>query len=374
MTIAFVSDAIYPYNKGGKEIRLYELSTRLASMGNDVHIYSMKWWDGPKDITENGLHLHAISKYHPMYTGDRRSITEAVLFGLACFKMLFKQFDVVDVDHMPFFPILSMWVVCTIKRKKLFGTWHEALSLSDWTDYMGVIRGRVAYFIQIISIKLPYKVTASSPHTTALIKSELRRDKRLYTVSPGVDVKSLKKIKTLAHNCDVLFVGRLVKDKNVQLLVRAMKRLNDAEENKYTCIIIGDGIEKNNLSSQINKAGLEDIVQILPPFPDHIDIYRYMKTAKVFVLPSKREGFGIVALEALACGTPVITTNLPSNAAKNLIIDNVYGSVINPKSKDFADAIQKWVNAEPDKKNMFNFVNHYDWNYLAREQAEVYTI
>jgi glycosyltransferase involved in cell wall biosynthesis len=115
-------------------------------------------------------------------------------------------------------------------------------------------------------------------------------------------------------------------------------------------------------------------VQILPPFPDHIDIYRYMKTAKVFVLPSKREGFGIVALEALACGTPVITTNLPSNAAKNLIIDNVYGSVINPKSKDFADAIQKWVNAEPDKKNMFNFVNHYDWNYLAREQAEVYTI
>jgi dolichol-phosphate hexosyltransferase len=88
MNIVFVSDAIYPYNKGGKEKRLYELSTRLAKLGHDVHIYTMHWWSGTENTrVENGVTLHAISKKYEMYKRDRRSISEGVLFALNCFKL-----------------------------------------------------------------------------------------------------------------------------------------------------------------------------------------------------------------------------------------------------------------------------------------------
>jgi glycosyltransferase involved in cell wall biosynthesis len=104
MKIAFVSDAIYPYNKGGKEKRIYEISTRLAKRGHNVHVYCMKWWK-EKGIhrIENGVHLHAISRYYSLYFGKRRSIKEAVMFAFACFKLIREDFDVINVDHIPHF-------------------------------------------------------------------------------------------------------------------------------------------------------------------------------------------------------------------------------------------------------------------------------
>src|SRR5260221_7593843 len=108
MKVVFVSDAVYPYNKGGKEKRLYELSTRLVKLGHDVHIYTMHWWRSPEKVrTEQGVRLHAISRRHDLYHGTRRSISEGILFGLACLKLLTVAFDVLDVDHMPFFPVYS---------------------------------------------------------------------------------------------------------------------------------------------------------------------------------------------------------------------------------------------------------------------------
>src|SRR5680860_553087 len=106
MKIAFVSDAIYPYNEGGKEKRLFEVTTRLAKRGYDINLYCMKWWKGSRDKIENGVHLHAICKYYSLYSGERRSIVQALMFGTACLKLIKEDFDIIDVDHMPHFPCL----------------------------------------------------------------------------------------------------------------------------------------------------------------------------------------------------------------------------------------------------------------------------
>jgi len=50
MRIAFVYDAVYPWVKGGAEKRIYELGKRLASMGHEVHVFGVKWWDGASMI------------------------------------------------------------------------------------------------------------------------------------------------------------------------------------------------------------------------------------------------------------------------------------------------------------------------------------
>src|SRR5690348_18451910 len=100
--IAFVYDAIYPYVKGGGERRYYELAKRLAAKGYDVHLYGMKFWEGPNVMREGGLTLHGLCHARPLYTkSGRRSITQAVWFGLASLKLLGARFDVIDCCGFP---------------------------------------------------------------------------------------------------------------------------------------------------------------------------------------------------------------------------------------------------------------------------------
>lgn len=370
MKIVYVSDAIYPYNKGGKEKRLFELSTRIARMGNEVHIYTMHWWDGPEnERVENGVHFHALSKLYPLYKGDKRSVKEGILFALACLKLFRVQFDVLDVDHMPFFPIFTSWLVCKLRGKRLYGTWHEALTLNDWVSYMGK-GGYIAALVEHLSIKLPYKITAASAHTQQMLSSYHGRSKRVDLVASGIDAKTMQEVAPAQAECDVLYVGRLVKDKNVDKLVEAFALV--AKKNPTArLVIVGHGIEKPAILQLIKKLRVTRRVTMLDPLPDARDVYAYMKRAKVFVLPSVREGFGIVVLEALACGTPVVTVDAPANAAKDLIAEHETGSVTELTPEALAEAIAYWLH-ESTSQHVAGDAHRHDWSTLASRQAGVY--
>lgn len=366
MKIVFVSDALYPYNKGGKEKRLYELSTRLATMGYDVHIYTMHWWkSGRESRVENGVTLHALCKLHNMYQGERRSIKQAVLFGFACLKLAFVRFDIVDVDHMPFFPIFSSWLVTLPRHKKFFGTWHEALTRKEWVDYMGV-GGNIASLIERACIRLPHHITASSPMTERLLKTVYGRGNQVSLVTPGIDVNVLASVKPLDKKIDVLYAGRLVKGKNVDKLIEAVALLTK-QNPKFTCIIIGHGVEKERLNAQIKKLGLGKNITMMKPLPYAEDVYAYMKAAKVFCLPSTREGFGMVVLESLGCNTPVVTIDTPSNAARELVREGLDGSVVALNPEALAGAISYWIK-HPASKDIASTVAGYDWSRLAKKQ------
>lgn len=368
--IVFVSDSVYPYMKGGKEKRLYEISKRLAGMGYDVHIYTMHWWQGAeKERIEQGVHLHALCRYHDMYHGDRRAIKEGVLFGFACLKLFRVAFDVLDVDHMPFFPILSSWVVCKLRRRKFYGTWHEALSRQEWTHYMGR-SGAIASHIERISIRLPHTITAASLHTKELLASIHGRVERVGLVASGIDVDMMKTVKPAKVRCDVLYVGRLVKDKNVGQLIKAVARIakNDA---MVRCIIIGQGPEKARLQRLVSRLNLQENISFLKPLDEAAEVYAYMKAAKVFCSPSVREGFGIVSLEALGCGTPVVTVDTPGNATRHLIADGQNGSIVRLAPSPLAKAILQWMSVS-QKPDIASRMVDYDWHQLAKKQAEVY--
>lgn len=372
MKIVFVSDAVYPYNKGGKEKRLYEISTRLGRLGHDVHIYTMHWWSTPETSRiEDGVTLHALSKHYDMYHGDRRSIKEGVLFALACLKLWSVSFDVIDVDHMPFFPVFTTWLICVLRGRKLRGTWHEALTLHDWTAYMGKA-GYIAALIEWISIRLPYSITAASVRTQQQLATHHKRSKRVNLIPSGIDVASVRRIKPADAACDILYVGRLVKDKNVDKLVMAMATVRKAYPT-VQCSIIGHGVEKENLKRLISSLHLENAITLLDPLPNAKNILAYMKRAKVFVLPSVREGFGIVALEALSLGTPVVTIDAPANAAKDLVRDDITGSVIPLKVPALAEAIETWLQRGKRSLGKVDYKN-YDWNVLAARQEETYAL
>jgi len=370
--IVFVSDAIYPYMKGGKEKRLHEISTRLATMGHSVHIYTMHWWNTPETITyENGVYLHALCKYHEMYQGDRRAIKEGIMFGLACFKLIRVPFDVIDVDHMPFFPIFSTWVVCTLRRLRLHATWHEALSRQEWINYMGR-GGVIASIIERISIRLPHHITAASAQTKEMLASVHGRVNGVDIVASGIDTSLLRGVPTARIHCDVLYVGRLVKDKNVDKLILAVGLLAQVRP-KIRCIILGHGVEKTHLQELVADQNLQNNITFMEPLSEATDVYTYMKAAKVFCSPSVREGFSIVSLEALGCNTPVVTVNSPSNAARHLIQDGENGSIVPLAPEALAEAILHWSSLT-QKPDIASQLADNDWHQLAKKQAEVYML
>ena len=121
----------------------------------------------------------------------------------------------------------------------------------------------------------------------------------------------------------ILGVGRLTKQKNFAYLIKAFRRIRDQNE-RTRLIILGEGSQRNALSSLIGKYSLEEYVD-LPGFVENP--FKYMAGADVFVLSSLWEGFGNVIVESLACGTPVVSTDCPSGPAE-ILNNGEFGNLV----------------------------------------------
>jgi glycosyltransferase involved in cell wall biosynthesis len=221
MRIAYVSDAVWPWNTGGKERRIREISRRLVGEGHEVHIYTMKWWDGPTTVEREGVQLHAIMKKRALYHGDRRSMLEAVMFGLATLKLLVVPFDVLDVDHMPFFPLFSARLVCALRGKRMTATWHEVWGGDYWKIYLGRV-ALMGTLVERLASRMPHQIVAVSDQTSCRLRTELASRQPVYTIPNGIDFETIDQTPASVLAPDVLYAGRLLANKNVDLLVRAI--------------------------------------------------------------------------------------------------------------------------------------------------------
>jgi glycosyltransferase involved in cell wall biosynthesis len=365
-TIAVVSDSVMPFHKGGKEARIYNLTRELSAQGNDVHIYTMKWWDGPKSIVIDGITHHAICRLYPLYAGSRRSITQGILFGLSGFKLLAHDFDILEVDHMPFFPLYSTKIVSLLKRKPLIATWHEVWGRKYWHEYLGH-RGLIAYLIEKVSVSLPDRIVAVSAQTADELRNVLGYRGALSIVTNGIDYEYIDSVTPSLDESDIIFTGRLIAHKQPNLLIDAVAIIAQTNP-EVRCLIIGDGPERDNLARQVARLHLDSNVTLIGRVESNRDVYAAMKSSRVFVLPSLREGFGITVIEAFACGLPVVTIDHPTNAAR-LLIEPGNGLVSAPTASALAASIAALLDA-PRVGAAISLP--YDWAELAMTLNEVY--
>lgn len=118
---------------------------------------------------------------------------------------------------------------------------------------------------------------------------------------------------TARHAPVVLGVGRLAPQKDFSTLIKAFARLRETRDARL--IILGEGELRSPLEALVRQFGLQEVVS-LPGFVSNP--YGFMRRADLFVLSSAWEGFGNVLVEAMACGTPVVSTNCPSGPAEIL--------------------------------------------------------
>jgi glycosyltransferase involved in cell wall biosynthesis len=117
----------------------------------------------------------------------------------------------------------------------------------------------------------------------------------------------------------ILGAGRLTDQKDFPTLIKAFRRVRERIDCKL--IIIGEGSDREELLSLVSDLDIEDHVSL----PGYIDNpYRYMKHSDVFVLSSAWEGFGVVLIEAMACGTPIVSTDCKSGPAE-ILQDGEFG-------------------------------------------------
>ena len=374
MKIALVYDAIYPYIKGGAEKRFYEIAKRLSKKGHQVHLYGMKFWEGDKVIKKQGIYYHGICSPKSLYNHNgKRSIKEAIYFSLACLKLIKEDFDIIDCSNFPYFSLFTCKLISMIKKKPLYATWHEVWGKNYWHEYIGW-KGYLGYFIEKLAVLAPAKIISVSEHTTYLLKKELNSKKFISTVPNGIEFDLITKIKPAEEKSDVIFVGRLLAHKNVDVLIKSIMLIKDKNpEIKF--IIIGDGPEKNKLETLTQKLNLGKNIKFLGFLENDDDVYALMKSSKVFVLPSTREGFGIVVIEANACGIPVITIDHQDNAARDLIEEGENGFVCQLDENEIAKNIMKAIkNRNRMKQVCTNSAKPYDWENIMKKLEEIYLI
>jgi len=107
------------------------------------------------------------------------------------------------------------------------------------------------------------------------------------------------------------------------------------------CCVIGDGPERPGLENLCKDLRLESNVTFLGFLDRPEDVYALMKSSKVLVFPSTREGFGLVVVEANACGLPAVVVKARHNAASSLVKHGESGFVCNLDVQEIADAVYR---------------------------------
>ncbi len=152
-------------------------------------------------------------------------------------------------------------------------------------------------------------------------------------------------------------VGALIPRKGQSFAIEALAQLPGA-----ILVLAGKGEDQNALKSQAERLGVADRVRFLGAVP-HGELPVLLNAADVFVLPSSSEGLANAWVEALACGTPVVTTPIPG--AQELITDPAWGRLVPRDGMAIAAAVSELLAARPDPETVRAAVAEYSWEANA---------
>jgi glycosyltransferase involved in cell wall biosynthesis len=163
----------------------------------------------------------------------------------------------------------------------------------------------------------------------------------------------------------VLSVGNLVPAKGHDLVIRATATLPNV-----TCVIVGEGSERRTLADLAGALGASDRVRFLPVVPQE-ELAAIYSAADVLALGSMREGWPNVLLEAMACGTPVVATDV--GGVREIVTREDVGRVVASRDQaDFATALRGMIESAPDRAAVRRYAKDFGWGQVSQGQVDLY--
>ena len=230
------------------------------------------------------------------------------------------------------------WIGKCISGKILIITTHG----SDIHDHNN--RNFIAQYLnRIVLHSSDHIIAVSHELKNAITESFGISEEKISVIDMGVDSSiffpnnKIPKKETFT----LLFVGRLSEEKGFDVLLDAFEILSKNNSSSIKCIVIGDGDQQSHYKKSVKSRMLTDNVTFMGS-QNQTRISEWMNQSHLVVIPSRKEGFGLVAIEALACGTPVICSNV--GGLKEIVENGKNGFLFPVEQKDeLVERIERFI-------------------------------
>lgn len=367
MKIALVSpyDFAYP---GGVANHISSLEHHLTQVGHEVKVIA----PASKAVTSFGDRFIPIGKPRPIPTsGSIARVTISPRLRPNIKDVLDEEkFDIIHL-HEPLMPTLCTTVLRDSHTVNV-GTFHAF----DGKPGYNFIKPLSTILLRRWFRKLDGRIAVSKPAMEFVSK----HFPGYYDIIPnGVDLEHFSPdVLPIEEFCDgklnILFVGRLEKRKGLDYLLKAYQRIK-REISNSRLIIVGPGTRlRHKYEKQVKHSGLKDVVFV--GYTSYDELPRYYKTADICCAPATGwESFGIVLLEAMAVGKPIVASNIEGYAS--LVTHGVEGLLVPPKDEEtLAQALISLMTDESLRQQIGARgrlkAKDYDWKYIAQRVLNYY--
>jgi glycosyltransferase involved in cell wall biosynthesis len=370
LKIAFIGQKGLPAGSGGVEVHVEALGARLAALGHEVTVYTRPTYSDKKRIEYRGMILKSL----PTLPG--KHLDALVHCLLASIHASFSKTEIVHFQaHAPsvFAPLARLF------KKKAVSTVHTL-------EYQKAKWGGPARLILKLSewslMRYAQAVIAVGPDVADTLRKKYRRE--VHLIPNGIDParpapaghleKRFAEQRLLPGNF-FLFLGRLVPEKNVGLLIRAYGVARAGAADFPPLIIAGGASGSEDYLMTLEKLAAQTPgVHLIGPVTG-TDKAALLQHARAFLLPSKVEGHPIVLLEALSCGLPVLASDIPSIRAVGGAPEGI--GILPPDDKG------KWAAALRNEQALGvlraaadagrdALLSRYNWDLVAAAHEEIY--
>jgi D-inositol-3-phosphate glycosyltransferase len=207
----------------------------------------------------------------------------------------------------------------------------------------------------------------------------------LFTFTPGESRSAARELVGLPHDALVVsFVGRIQPHKGPEVLIRATSELvkhSPLLRHKLVVNVMGGASgastdEVDRLKELTTWLGIDDVVRFEPPVARQ-DLAQWYRAADLVVVPSYSESFGLVALEAQACGTPVVATAV--GGLRTAVADGISGVLVDGHDPKAWSSVIARLLQEPQRRVLISMgaiehASHFGWDTTARGTLDIYDL
>jgi D-inositol-3-phosphate glycosyltransferase len=377
---------------GGQNVYVRKVGEALAELGWQVDMFTRKANPYDAEIVQHGPRCRTIrlTAGPEAYVSRDEMMVHMPDFVTALVDFQAKTGTHYQLIHTHYW--MSGWVGMELRQHwpavKLLHTYHSlgAVKYSSGVEMPAIGQQRLAVEKQILE-SFDW-VVATSPEEQADLRNLVSTHGRTKVIPCGTDIDNFQVLskpeaRAMLHwdpqSKVVLYVGRFDQRKGIETLVEAMAQVQ-VEDARL--VIIGgsdpnqaDGQERRRVEAIVAELGLTDRTTFVG-MVGHDRLPLYYSAADVCVVPSHYEPFGLVAIEAMACGTPVVASDV--GGLRFTVVPEETGFLVPPQSVDgFATAIQRVLTdrlwAQKARKQAAQRVRaNFSWSGVSLQLSELY--